>query len=89
VGSEPGFIGFALKSVDGGSDYGWLRLALGFNNSGQPDQVTVFDYAYNDVAGQGIETGSEVTPEPATKALMLLAAGFAGVLAWRRRKAAV
>jgi PEP-CTERM motif len=87
--SAPGFVGFALKSIYGGYDYGWLRIALGFNNAGQPDQLTVFDYAYNDVAGQGIEAGSVTTPEPATKAMMLLAAGFAGVLAWRRRRSAV
>jgi hypothetical protein len=88
-GSAPGFVGFALKSIYGGYDYGWLRIALGFNNAGEPDQMTVFDYAYNDVAGQGIEAGSVTTPEPATKAMMLLAAGFAGVLAWRRRRSAV
>ena len=85
-----GFAGFEFKTnVRSSYDYGWLRLSVTANGSGDPTEVTLIDYAYNETPGQSIETGQEsATPEPGAKAMMLLAAGFAGVLAWRRRRAA-
>ena len=83
---QPGFAAFRIQTSPGNYDYGWLQLSVTGNAEG-PDSITLIDYAYNDVANASIEAGE--TPEPSTKALMLLAAGFAGVLAWRRRKAAV
>jgi hypothetical protein len=75
-----------------GGDEGWIRVAFGgsfrsyegkvFN----PTSMTVVDWAYNTngsiLAGQ---TSSPV-PEPSTAPVMLLAAGAAGVLAWKRRR---
>ncbi len=50
--------------------------------------------AYNTVAGQAITAGQAstppgATPEPSSDALALLAMGAAGVLAWRRTRAAL
>lgn len=82
---ETGYAGFKLKTVGSQYDYGWLKISVTPNGSGYPSDVTLIAYAYNDVAGQSITAGEVGTPEPSTKALMLLAAGFAGVLAWRRK----
>ena len=74
-------------------DYGWIRLSLaGFGQdgiltdpildpSGIPKQLTVVDWAYED-SGAAIRAGS--VPEPSS--LALLAAGFMGLAAFRRRK---
>lgn len=56
--------------------------------------TTVIYGAYNAVAGQAINAGQTsdsggATPEPASTALSLLAIGAAGVLAWRRTRAAL
>jgi hypothetical protein len=73
--------------------YGWIELAYG--GSPDPTSITAIDWAYNSVAGQAIAAGeisepvNTATPEPGTAALSLLAMGAAGVLAWRRNKAAL
>ena len=64
--------------------YGWIRV------NGGPTQgfpATIVDWAYED-SGGGILTGATQVPEPSSLALGFLAAGAAGVAAWRRRKAA-
>ncbi len=57
-------------------------------------QTGVIFGAYNTVAGEAINAGqtsaaAPSTPEPASTALALLAMGSAGVLAWRRTRAAL
>jgi hypothetical protein len=82
-------------------DYGWVQLEwqdpkkIGF-----PTTLIAIDWAYNNVAnrhiiaGEGlpppilIENPPSAVPEPSTLALALLAAGAAGVLAWRRGRQA-
>jgi hypothetical protein len=72
--------------------YGWIELV--YDGTPDPTSITAIDWAYNEAAGQEITAG-EITagetgaPEPGTAALSLLAMGAAGVLAWRRRKAAL
>lgn len=92
----PGFAGIRL----GSGDYGWIRLQtddLGLNQplttllGGTPigsgigfsDRVTVIDWAYDD-SGAAIRAGQTSVPEPSS--LALLAAGAAGLAAFRRRK---
>lgn len=55
----------------------------------------IVSWAYNENAGESILAGQtsndsipNSTPEPSSAAMALLAAGAAGVLAWRRRRAA-
>ena len=81
-----GNTGFA--AIKAGSDLGWIRLRVD-GTSGNPSSVTAIDWAYNDVAGQSIQAGDtgSAVPEPGTMAMELLAAGAAGILAWRRRRA--
>ncbi len=72
-------------------DFGWLRVKVSDRNAdGFIDQIAIIDDAYNNVAGASILAGqtssSSPTPEPDTKSLALLAAGAAGVLAFRRRR---
>jgi hypothetical protein len=93
-----GIVGVQLRS----GDYGWIRLRvddLGLNQPfstilagaggaignglNYPDKITVIDWAYED-SGAAIHAGA--VPEPSS--LALLAAGAAGVSAFRRRKAA-
>jgi hypothetical protein len=94
-----GFVGIQL----GSGNYGWIRLRLDDLGPNQPfattlagggllpigngqgyiDKVTVVDWAYDD-SGAAIRAGQ--IPEPGS--LALLAAGAAGIGAFRRRKAA-
>ena len=63
--------------------YGWIRIAGG-STLGFP--ATIVDWAYEN-SGAGIRTGAGVIPEPGSVALGCLAAGAAGLVAWRKRKA--
>ena len=67
-------------------DLGWLHIKIHFL-TGLPDAVTLLDYAYNDVPGAPIQVPGSV-PEPATGSMLLLAAGAAGMMAWKRRRTA-
>ncbi len=71
--------------------YGWVELEFG--GSPFPTSIEAISWAYNSVVGAPIMAGQTsadtTTPEPGTAALSLLALGAAGVLAWRRKKAAL
>jgi hypothetical protein len=88
--SQTGFAGFGIHTAGGSDFYGWVRLEYMDSPRG-PDEVEAIDYAVSDVAGASINAGQEVAssavPEPSTLPLSLLAAGAAGVLALRRRRA--
>jgi hypothetical protein len=87
--SRTGFAGFGVHTTGGNDYYGWIRLEFMDSPRG-PDEIEAIDYAINNVAGASINAGQGVpasAPEPSTSALALLAAGAAGVLALRRRKA--
>ncbi|HWB99336.1 MAG TPA: PEP-CTERM sorting domain-containing protein [Bryobacteraceae bacterium] len=75
-----------IAAIQAGSDLGWIRLRVDATG-GNPISVTAIDWAY-DTAGESIVAGDTglAAPEPGTTAMALLAAGAAGVLAWRRRK---
>ena len=86
----PGFTGTtAFMGVEFFSEaaneelFGWIRInggpTLGF-------PATIVDWAYED-SGAGILTGATGVPEPSSLALGCLAAGAAGLAAWRKRKA--
>ncbi|HEV2446443.1 MAG TPA: PEP-CTERM sorting domain-containing protein [Candidatus Sulfopaludibacter sp.] len=88
------FFAFSTHSPGGSYiphyDYGWLHIRVqDLNNDGIPDALTLIDFAY-DNSGQPLAMGSVVgtVPEPATAGMMLLAAGAAGVAAWKRRRKA-
>ena len=71
-----------VEFFDASSDplFGWIRITGG-PTAGFP--ATIVDWAYES-SGAGIVTG--VIPEPSSLALGCLAAGAAGLAAWRRRK---
>src|SRR4051812_24585321 len=76
-----GFIGFRFNGGSG-PEYGWARV----NMNGAPDNgFTLIDYAWGDV-GTPIRAGQTAIPEPGS--LGLLAVGAAGLLVWRKRRAA-
>ena len=64
--------------------FGWIRINGGPTLS---FPATIVDWAYDD-SGAGILTGAGIVPEPSSLALGCLAAGAAGLVAWRKRKAA-
>ena len=81
LGAGVGFIGFRFNG-GGGTEYGWARV----NMEGSPGNgFTLIDYAWADTGTQ-IRAGQTAIPEPSS--LGLLAAGAAGLLAWRKRRAA-
>jgi hypothetical protein len=90
MAGKEGIVGVELKpfpSHGSGTYFGWLRLKFDANGAGFPRQVTVIDWAYNTVSGQGIYAGTlSAVPEPNTMVLALLGTGYVGVLAWRKRK---
>jgi hypothetical protein len=81
---QSGFAGIRLNTAHGQTDYGWIRLEWLADTHGDP--VTLKDdWAYDD-SGAPIAAGAgAAVPEPSSLALVLLAAGSAGVLAWRKR----
>ncbi len=78
------FMGVQFPDAANHPVFGWIRITGGANN-GMP--ATIVDWAYED-SGAGILTGAGIVPEPNSLALGCLAAGAAGLAAWRRRKAA-
>ena len=84
LNSSVGFVGIKFN-LSGNAHFGWIRLHV---DIGPGTSITekAIDWAYNDVAGQQILAGQGATPEPSTFSLGLLAAGAAGVLAWRKRR---
>lgn len=74
----PGYAGFAFD-YNGHTDYGWIKLVVGDGQNGLPDSLTATETAFYDA-----NLGN--APEPSTGALAILAAGFGGVAALRRRK---
>ena len=88
VGSDPGqftlgtegYVGFKFQATTGGPIlFGWSRVVYSNTGSGM-----VRDWAYSDVAGQGIFAGTlTVVPEPSRA--LLLATGML-LVGWRRRR---
>jgi LPXTG-motif cell wall-anchored protein len=82
-----GFAGFVLTNGASEPRFGWLRIKVSDPTSvGYMTEIQALDWAYNDTPFAPIAAGETGTPEPATAALALLAAGTAGLLAWRRRR---
>ena len=78
------FMGVEFPNASNTELFGWIRIAGG-STLGIP--ATIVDWAYED-SGAGILTGAGLIPEPSSLALGCLAAGAAGLAAWRKRKAA-
>jgi hypothetical protein len=74
------FMGVEFPDASNNLLFGWIRITGG-PTTGIP--ATIVDWAYES-SGAGIVTG--VIPEPSSVALGCLAAGAAGLAAWRRRK---
>ncbi len=79
---QTAFMGVQFHDANNDVLYGWIRITGGAT---QGFPATVVDWAYDD-SGAGILTGA--VPEPSSAALGFLAAGAAGLAAWRKRKAA-
>lgn len=87
LNSQAGFAGIEFN-LGGVAHFGWIRLHSSIG-PGNAVTATAIDWAYNDVAGASILAGEGVpsaAPEPSTTSMALLAAGAAGVLAWRKRR---
>jgi PEP-CTERM motif len=82
--SQTGFAGVKFQLSDG-THFGWIRLHPS-GEGGFPTRLEAIDWAWNTTPNQAIRAGQGVIPEPTSLALMLLASGAAGVLAWRRRR---
>lgn len=79
-----GFVGVAINNA-GSTNYGWIRIGISNDATGAPVAFTVYDWAYETEANTPITVGLIPEPSPAA-GLALLAAGAAGIAAWRRRK---
>ena len=80
--STTAFMGVEFFNASNNPLFGWIRVTGG-PTLGFP--ATIVDWAYED-SGAGILTGVGIIPEPSSVALGCLAAGAAGLAAWRRRK---
>jgi subtilisin family serine protease len=78
------FMGIQFPDDSNTEVFGWIRITGGAT-TGIP--ATIVDWAYED-SGAGILTGAGIVPEPSSLALGCLAAGAAGLAAWRKRGAA-
>ncbi|BBO86547.1 hypothetical protein DSCO28_71130 [Desulfosarcina ovata subsp. sediminis] len=81
---ESGYMGIKFK-ISGSWHYGWIEASI--NAAG--DEITLYSWAYEDVAGQPIDAGDTGSPVPIPGSLALLASGAAGLAALRRRKSGV
>ncbi len=81
LNSSNNLVGFRFQNEANANQihYGWMRISLSTTAGSQPR--TIVEYAYEDVAGVGINAGA--VPTPGT--LALLGLGAAGLL--RRRRA--
>jgi len=81
-----GFAGIRFTTGPGNPHLGWIRLSVSIPGSNAVS-VTAIDWAYNDVVGAPVHVP---VPEPSGLdsmiPMMLLALGWAGVLAWRKRR---
>jgi protein with PEP-CTERM/exosortase system signal len=78
-----GFVGFRFNG-GAGQQFGWARITM----DGAPENnFTLVDYAFAD-PGERITAGQTTVPDSGGS-LGLLAIGFAGLLAWRFRRANV
>lgn len=77
-----GFAGVQFADTGFQLHTGWLRLELHNDANGAPDKLTLIDWAYESVSGAPIHVAD--VPEPSS--LALLAAGAAGLLAFRTRR---
>ena len=75
-----GYLGLKFE-INGQTHYGWARFNVSTSGWNTID-ATLTGYAYEDQADTPIHIGP--VPEPGT--LGLLALGFLGLGAWRRRK---
>jgi hypothetical protein len=75
------FVGFEFQ-ISGTTHYGWANVTL------SSQTLVVNDWAYDNIAGQSIQAGQTIVPEPAESALGLglLALGAVGVSAYKRRR---
>ena len=71
------YLGFEMMDDDSNLFYGWIQLDTDSQNN-----ITLVDYAYEDVPGASISAGA--VPEPST--VLFLATGLAGLTAARRRR---
>jgi hypothetical protein len=87
AGTVAGYLGFRTDS----GDKGWIKIRVG--PSGETNAgvaITVDAYAYNSTPGGSINAGDMGTvPEPGTMALVLMAAGAAGLTSIRRARARI
>jgi hypothetical protein len=86
-GVTDGYMGFRFTDDGGATHHGWARLSITpFSASSSGFNVTLHDFAFEDVANASIETGA--IPEPASLcALGLLALGAVGIRPTRKNKA--
>jgi hypothetical protein len=70
------YLGFGIEDGDSNLFYGWIRLDTDVQNN-----ITLVDYAYQDVPGASISAGA--IPEPSTALLVSL--GLTALAARRRR----
>jgi hypothetical protein len=82
-----GFIGFKFNNGSG-DQYGWARIEM--REFSSKHQFKLIDYAYGDV-GDRIKAGQKSSHEqaPDRGSLGWLAAGAAGLLAWRKSRSLI
>ena len=81
---QPGYFGFRFAFGNNSNQYyyGWASLTIDLSASGQGYRIG--EAFYQSTPNTAINVGAVPVPEPASMAL--LAAGAAGVTAWRARK---
>ena len=84
--NNTGYLGLRFK-ISGDDHYAWVRITVNPQSTRpgtRPRSIIVHEWAYENVAGDGIVAGAGVIPEPTS--LGLLALGSLGLASHRRRR---
>ena len=91
LANTTGYLGFVFNDNPGGGGndfFGWAKVRVDLDPVGPiRAKTTVFEWAYEDVAGAPIHIADRgAVPAPATPLLVLLGLGALGVQTYRRRR---